>query len=769
MAGKRRNQIGYQDAVVVAVLAAVSGVLAVFSGNEPTGNTAGDIVLTAGLAAFVTWAAASAPWWALLAGGGITLAAGLWGPAMPLLLSVGAIGIAAWIGSTRHNQPVARAVAGAFIVHAALRLADSPFFLATALVAAAAMGLVAIAGVVRRRKHIRRRVYIGAAAVGVLGIVGVGLFGFAASQARSPLTSGYQGLRDGLEFVEQGDTERASAVLYEAAAELAIAGERLDSPMTTLAGFVPGVAQNRSATTQLVDGAIESAEAAARALRSVELDRLRIVNGRVDLDAFEELAPPLADLDAAVTELAIELIDASLSPWLVPPLQTRLDDAIGDAVRTARQARAISETARLGPALLGGDGERRYFLAFVNPGEARGVGGLMGNWSELTIEDGQLDVSVSGRSARLQTADVEALELDMSDEFFGRYTLYGARGSTGGTDPKFWSNATAPAHMPDAGSAMAQMYEAATGRIVDGVIVVDPAGLAALLAIAGPIEVPGVGTIDSRNAEQFLLVDQYEFEEAEREDFLEAVTDLTVDRILSTTLPGPQELVQAMAPAALQGNLSTWLVEPAEQSLIELVGMDNNLPVIDRPGTDGLAVVTQNAGGNKIDSFLQRDVEYRATVDEATGDITATVTVTLINDAPTSGYPDYVIGNIVGFPTGTNFTITEVYTPLDLVEARIDGEVAEHFTAPEHGYQVHLFQHPVEPGATSTIVLELTGNIGAGDYRLLYRPQALPNPDGLTVAVDGASGGSQASHRGGVERRSVLHEDSVDAWRAREG
>jgi hypothetical protein len=59
--------------------------------------------------------------------------------------------------------------------------------------------------------------------------------------------------------------------------------------------------------------------------------------------------------------------------------------------------------------------------------------------------------------------------------------------------------------MPSVGSVMAQMYEAVTDRALDGVFVIDPAGVAGLLDITGPVELPDIGQrIDSGNAQQFL-------------------------------------------------------------------------------------------------------------------------------------------------------------------------------------------------------------------------------------------------------------------------
>ena len=58
MAKGRRNLITREDSLLVALVAAVSGVVATLAGCEPTGETVPDIVLTFAVAAFTTWAAA---------------------------------------------------------------------------------------------------------------------------------------------------------------------------------------------------------------------------------------------------------------------------------------------------------------------------------------------------------------------------------------------------------------------------------------------------------------------------------------------------------------------------------------------------------------------------------------------------------------------------------------------------------------------------------------------------------------------------------------
>ena len=74
MAQTRRNAISSNDAIAVAVVAALSAVAAAFSDASPTGTNVTDIILVGALAAFVSWLGASAPWWALMTGAGFALA-----------------------------------------------------------------------------------------------------------------------------------------------------------------------------------------------------------------------------------------------------------------------------------------------------------------------------------------------------------------------------------------------------------------------------------------------------------------------------------------------------------------------------------------------------------------------------------------------------------------------------------------------------------------------------------------------------------------------
>ena len=754
---------------MVAGVAAIAGVLAVLSGASPTGEAVPDAVVCFAVAAFVTWIGATAPWWALGMAAGVAAIVAVGGPVLLVVVAAVATVAAFEIGFRRSGVAVARAAIAGAVVQVLVRFEVDPFFLSSALIAAAIGGLIVVTGLMRRRGYVRTRVYWSFAGVllaALVATVGVGVGGL---RARTPATDGYRAMLLGLERMQGGDLAGAQLALTEATDGLRSGGNDLGGPFTQAGRFVPFVAQNRSGGADLLLRAADASQAAAGALSVVDLEQLRIVNGVVDIGALEILAAPLADLEQTVVDLTQVLDDAD-SPWLVGAFQKRLTTArerAGDVVQIARGA---SAAARIGPGLLGADEPRRYLIMFVNNAEQRGTGGLMGNWSELTMDGGRLEVTASGRAAQLSNQFLANGDFffDAGDDFFNRYGIYGGGARDIPVNPKFLSNITMPPDMPTVGSLSAQYYTHATGRDVDGVFVIDPTGIASLLEVTGPIDVAGIDMrLDSNNAERFLTIDQYEFVEDERRDLLAAVTEGAVEALLTSELPGPQVIARAMGPAVVNGHISMWAADDGDQELFELIGADNTMPRFDgdNAGSDGLAVVTTNASGNKIDSFLQREVRYSVAYDPASGALNAFVDVTLTNEAPTSGYPDYVIGNIVDLPVGTNQMLVTLYTRHSLSRASVDATAIEPIGLYELGLNIFTAQIAVPAGESRTVRYELSGQLAAGDYRLLYRPQALPRPDRVVIDVRDPDGDVLLSREGPIERRSVLTDDSIEAWR----
>ncbi|MFP5487594.1 MAG: DUF4012 domain-containing protein, partial [Acidimicrobiia bacterium] len=402
MGTQRRNRITRTDSVLIAVVAAVAGVLACLAGCEPTGNTVPDVILTFAVAALVTWLGASAPWWALFVGAVAASVAALGGaPFVLVVVAWVAAAAAGVIGEYRYNQPVLRAAIAGAVVQVVLRLEWSPFFLASALTAGAVLALIAITGWQRRRSHVRRWVLWGTAGAVAVGVLATAAFGVSALRIRGQATEGYQDMLLALDLLESGELDEAPDALATAAAGLSEAADGVDGALSQPARLVPVVAQNRDITADVLRRAAAAADAAGTALSSVDLDRLNIVDGRIDVAALADVEPALAELESTVLDLR-EVLDRTDSPYLVGPLASRLESARERADQVAVHAVASHAAARVGPAILGADGPRRYFIAFTNPAEARAQSGLMGNWSEVTITDGRIEVTRSGRTAELE-------------------------------------------------------------------------------------------------------------------------------------------------------------------------------------------------------------------------------------------------------------------------------------------------------------------------------------------------------------------------------
>ncbi len=214
---------------------------------------------------------------------------------------------------------------------------------------------------------------------------------------------------------------------------------------------------------------------------------------------------------------------------------------------------------------------------------------------------------------------------------------------------------------------IAQLYPQSGGGDIDGVFAMDPYVLEALLGLMGPITVEGSATpLGEDNVVDFLLVDQYEIDDSEdRTDLLAAVSQATAQQVLGGALPSPVVLADSLSPLAAQGRLAGWARDGDAQALLEAIHLSGSMP--DLAGGDGVAVVLNNAGGNRLDVYLERELGYDATVDPATGEVSATATVTLTNNAPASGLPASVTGDDTGDDPGTNRTLVSLYSALPIV------------------------------------------------------------------------------------------------------
>ncbi|CAN5528357.1 hypothetical protein BH20ACT2_BH20ACT2_15360 [soil metagenome] len=730
---------------LVAPIAVLAAIGAVAARPAPTGATVIDGLLTAILAVVIALAAARAKrWtWLVLAGVAATFASGV--PALALALIALCLALASAF-SRRPPQAMGALAAGAAFV--ALLLDTN---LGTHGLSAVVTGLAAAPVLVSGYRHARRRERrwarrsVEVVAVLVL-VAGVGSL-VAALAARPALERGVDQLENALQIASSGDSEAAAEQLRAAARSFERANGRLSSPWALPARAIPVVSQNVEALDGLTAVAERLAESAGTAAEDAELEDLTFRGGRLDLAALAAVQDPLAEAADALDEAAADLPDID-SPWLIAPVDRRLA-RIADEIAGARpQAQLALDAVQLAPDLLGGDGPRRYLVLFTTPVEARGRFGFPGNFAELTLDDGRLDMTRFGRSTELNdglsASAVPRAErsLDGPEAYLVRYGRFDPAGT--------WQNITMSPHLPDIAEVAAELYVQSGGAPVDGVLLLDPWALAELLNDTGPVAIEGrAGLVTAENAASFLLRDQYlELPDTPaRIDALETLAAVTFERLTAGDLPGPRTLGERFGPLVAAGHLGFVPLDSDEADLAQRLGLAGAYrPVVG----DVLSVTNTNASGNKIDLFLERSLAYDVRWDPATGSVAATATVTLTNTAPADGLPNYLIGNVVGntsvtgedLPPGTNRTYLSIYSPWLLEEARVNGRSTAVESQVELGRRVYATFLTLPPGGTVTVELDLRGGLRAGaPYVLDLDDSHLIEPDRVDLSVEVAGEG----------------------------
>ena len=279
---------------------------------------------------------------------------------------------------------------------------------------------------------------------------------------------------------------------------------------------------------------------------------------------------------------------------------------------------------------------------------------------------------------------------------------------------------------------------------VDGVLAVDPEGLAALLQLTGPIRVEGWPTqISSANVVDVTLRDAYAAfaRSPERADFLGDVAKATVDAATDGDLGKPASIAKVLGGAAHAGHLVLAFSRPEEQALAAELDVAGGMA---RPESDAVAVTTSNIGANKVDYYLQRTVDYQVELDPGTrarsAHVDATLAITLENSAPDTGLPEAVIGPFSpNYVAGENRSLLSVYSPLDIKAISVNDHQLSTF-APTKELSRNVYSRIDEISAKSKVTIDATLSgavkLDKGWYDVVVRHQPTVNADRVHVSVD---------------------------------
>jgi hypothetical protein len=572
------------------------------------------------------------------------------------------------------------------------------------------------------------------------------------------MQDGRRAAERGLTAARNGDAANAEFAFREASRYFRDAADRMGRPTLLPARGVPGVAPNVRAAKTLAEVGRDLSHAGEVVAAAVVPENLDVVDGQVNLDEIERITPRLEKASAVLDVSFARVQGVAREPYLLEPVREAVREVKRQLKRSAGEARRTAAAAKLAPALFGGDGTRKYLLVVQNNAESRATGGFIGSYGTLTAEDGKVSVSKLLRTGQWNATLAAAgdVPLDAPKDYVLRYGQFEPQ--------KTLQNVNLSPDFPTVAHVLMSLSEKAGVGPVDGVMAVDPKGLAALLQLTGPVTVTDwPDPINAENVVDVTLRDAYaRFERTpERADFLDDVAEVVVDEATTGTLGKPARIAQVLGAASHEGHILLAFKRPAEQRLAEHLDAAGAAP---HGGTgDLLHVTTQNVSANKLDYYLRRNVDYRVELtpgppgQPARAD--ALLSVKLANTAPTEGLPQIVAGPYEGQPgrfrKGELLSLVSAYTPLALESARLDGHSIELEGSEELGANVYSTLIDVDAGRDRTLELRFSGPVSLGEdgwYTVDVGNQPMLNADQNRMSVTVPDGWRIDKATGGLIR-----------------
>jgi hypothetical protein len=357
-------------------------------------------------------------------------------------------------------------------------------------------------------------------------------------------------------------------------------------------------------------------------------------------------------------------------------------------------------------------------MGFQTNAEARGTGGLLGAFGILRFDNGIATVENLAANDELSGPFTP---LDLGAEYA---ELYGFTNPS--TDKR---NSNLSSHFPNAAQIWKSMWLQQTGTNVDGVIAIDPVALSYVLGAVGAVTMPDGEVITKDNVVELTestAYSRFPTDQRARQKYLQDIAN-TVVKKMTGRIESPRQLLDALGKGVSERRIAVWSSSPADQKLLEETPLAHVIPNDPAPYAE---VVVNNLGGNKLDYYLRREIEYAA--DGCDGDTRkSTVTIRLTNTAPNKPLPDYVASSAgllpefpIEVPRGTMLTSVRLLATKDsrLVSALANGQRAPVFTNTERGHPSYEIQVAIPPGQSGELTFHLSEPTSPGEPRVPMQP-----------------------------------------------
>ncbi len=291
------------------------------------------------------------------------------------------------------------------------------------------------------------------------------------------------------------------------------------------------------------------------------------------------------------------------------------------------------------------NGPSTYLVLVANNGEMRAGSGSFLDVGTVSAHGGYLSLG----------ALTPSLDLTLPGE---GVPVSGDMGSRWGwlQPGKYWINLGLSPQFPQSAELAAQMWQAATGQHVDGVMTLDVSAIKDLIEASGPIRMPNGSSLGANQVIQFLLHDQYSGLQSAsqvgqiqgaREDLLGYLANTAFNQLQGSSV-NLSNLSASLADSTTGRHIMLWSSDPTSEAAWTETGSGG--------ATNGTSILASviNRGGNKLDQYLGESESL--TISNPGGTVgtdglpTAKLVVNLRNETP-PGQGGYVAGPYPGLGT----------------------------------------------------------------------------------------------------------------------
>jgi hypothetical protein len=351
----------------------------------------------------------------------------------------------------------------------------------------------------------------------------------------------------------------------------------------------------------------------------------QLVHGqRIDLAMLHDVADRTTaigpHLDAAMSDL--QQVGGS-TPFVGSSVTAAKRTALHYLLPLQHAYRTNEPLIRSLPGLVGADGPRTYLLAMLNPAELRYSGGGTLSFTTMRFDHGVATFGSSVNNEDINAQGARQRWTPVPGNIFHR------------TPSQRVANATFSPWWSVSGEELLRGYRKAfPGQPFDGMIAIDLQGLADLLHITGPIDLPSFGRITSDNVVRTLAGSYGNFDSTEQRHRLNAEL---VPAFRQRFFEGGQmsEKVKSLVESAKGRHFALYFRDPAVERRFARVGLGGDLS---RTPYGYIGAFTQNLNGSKNDYWQHRHVTSTVRL-QRDGGARVDLHVTVSNQAPAYDLP----------------------------------------------------------------------------------------------------------------------------------